>query len=442
MPGGNWVTQNKRLPGVYINYVGEGNNPAVTGDRGAVGLPLPFPWLPEHEITTVYPSAVAQYVADFGDAALLLNEAMKNATLVYLYRLDKGAKAKAQIGDLICTARYSGEYGNRFSVSVENVVGEPGWFYIVTWYGLDEAERQKVEDISQAVDNEWIEFSAAAGSAGSLTANAGTALAGGANGNVTMSDYVKFLSAIEMRTVNAIACPIDDVDIRNLFVSFAKRMINDEGKYLQAVVAHSKTADFEGVVSIQNGVYLENGTHITPVMATAYMAGATARCPLDQSLTNAQYIGAVDVDERYTVQEQTVFAATGQIVFIPSPTADNKVLVQKDINTLVTITKTRTYALSKNKIIRILFAVATEITNRAMVYYSGKVQNNQDGRDLFHAEILSYFRSLEEKGILQDVVPGDIVVKKGELIDAVVVDYAIRPSDVMETFYNTIKVQG
>ena len=40
MPGGNWVTQNKRLPGVYINYVGEGNNPAVTGDRGAVGLPF------------------------------------------------------------------------------------------------------------------------------------------------------------------------------------------------------------------------------------------------------------------------------------------------------------------------------------------------------------------------------------------------------------------
>ena len=86
--------------------------------------------------------------------------------------------------------------------------------------------------------------------------------------------------------------------------------------------------------------------------------------------------------------------------------------------------------------------MATEITNRAMAYYSGKVQNNRDGRELFHAEILSYFRELEAKGILQDVVPGDIVVKRGDLIDAVVVDYEIRPSDVMETFYNTIKVVG
>lgn len=441
MPGGNWITQNKKLPGVYINYVGEGNNPPVTGDRGAVGIPTLFPWLPDHTAIPIYPADMAQYIADYGNDTILLSEAMKNATVVYLYRLNTGVKAKAEIGNLVCTAKYGGSYGNRFSVSIENVLGETDKFAVVTWFDVDEIERQTVADISELTGNDWIDFSAAALD-NELTANAGVALAGGEDGTATMGDYVKFLSAMELINVDAIACPTEDVDIRSLFVSFAKRMINDEGKYLQVVVADSQTADFEGVISVQNGVYLENGTHVTRSMATAYVAGATARCPLEESLTNARYTGAVDVDERYTRQEQEAFASTGQLVFIPSPTVGNQVLIQKDINTLTTFTKKRTYALSKNKIIRILFAVATEITNRAMAYYSGKVQNNRDGRELFHAEILSYFRELEAKGILQDVVPGDIVVKRGDLIDAVVVDYEIRPSDVMETFYNTIKVVG
>lgn len=441
MAGGNWVGQNKKLPGVYINYIGEGNNPPVTGDRGIVGLPVPFPWLPEQTVTTVYPADVAQYVADYGDDALLLAEAMKNATQVQLFRLDKGTKAAATIGSLLCTAKYSGTYGNRLSVSVENAVGQEGRFHVVTWLDVDELERQTVTDITGLQSNRWVDFSALEAD-NQLTANAGVALSGGANGAVTLSDYVKFLSAMELLTVHAIACPTDDAEICALFVSFVKRMIQDEGKYLQAVVAQGQTADFEGVISVHNGVILETGKHITKEMATAYLAGATARCPLDQSLTNARYIGAVDVDERYTVREQIEFASTGQMVFIPSPSVGNQVLIQKDINTLTSFTKTRTYALSKNKIIRILFAVSTEITNRAMAYYSGKVQNNQDGRDLFHAEILSYFRSLEEKGVLQNVYPSDIVVQRGDLIDAVVVDYTIRPSDVMEIFYNTIKVVG
>lgn len=54
-------------------------------------------------------------------------------------------------------------------------------------------------------------------------------------------------------------------------------------------------------------------------------------------------------------------------------------------------------------------------------------QNNKDGRDLYHAEILSYFRTLESKGVLQDVLPRDIVVQRGELLDAVVVDYVNLP---------------
>lgn len=56
--------------------------------------------------------------------------------------------------------------------------------------------------------------------------------------------------------------------------------------------------------------------------------------------------------------------------------------------------------------------------------------------------MLEYFRELEKQRALRDVVPEDIVVTPGRLIDAVVVDYAAKVVDVMEIIYNTIYIYG
>lgn len=441
MAGGNWVTQNKVLPGVYTNYVGKGNNPSVTGDRGVVGLPLVFPWLAEKTIIAVTPAESAALCAAFGADALPLREAMKNASLVYLYRLNAGVKAAAALENLSCTAIYSGAYGNRISVSVEAAPNQNGKYYVLTWLDAAEADRQLAGTISELKPNNWVTFEKA-GEADTLAANAGTKLEGGANGTVTNADYVAALAAIETLETEAIACMSEDAEIKALFVAFAKRMIQDEGKYLQAVVPDCATADFEGVISVKNGVYLEDGAHVTNVLATAYLAGATAACPLAESLSNAAYIGAVDVDERYTTARQTDFAQAGQLVFLPPAAGGNAALIQKDINTLTTFTDERTYALSKNKIIRTLFAVCKQIDALGRRNYIGKVGNSASGRDQLKAAVLAYFRELEGGGVLRDVTPEDITIRQGKLIDSVLVEYAIRPVDVMETIYNTIVVEG
>ncbi len=440
MAGGNWTIQNKVLPGVYTNYAGSGANPPVEGSSGVVGIPAVFPWLKEKTLILLTRKDAATLAADFGEDARLVTEAMKNSSQAYFYRLNTGTKATATIGNLLCTALYSGTYGNRLSVSVENTVGQTGKYDVVTWLDTTEIDRQTAADITGLADNSWIKFTKAATDA-ALSVNAGTKLADGTNGTATSADYADFLSQIELQTVNAIACPTDDPDIKALFIAFEKRMIQEEGKYIQTVVSDSQ-ADFEGVISVKNGVFLENGTHVDNVTATAYVAGATAACPLTESLTNAPYIGAVDVDTRYTTAQQTEFAKSGQIVFIPSPVGGNGVVIQKDINTLTTFTKTHTYAMSKNKVIRTLLSIATEISNRGMLYYSGKVANDENGRKLFQADILSYFRTLEKSSIIRDVAPEDITVAQGELIDAMVVNYAVRPVDVIETIYNTIVVEG
>ena len=59
---------------------------------------------------------------------------------------------------------------------------------------------------------------------------------------------------------------------------------------------------------------------------------------------------------------------------------------------------------------------------------------------LFKSEIMAYLRELEAQEVIRDVTSEDITIRRGDEIDAVVVDYAVRPVDVMEKIYNTIVV--
>ncbi|MEG0944849.1 MAG: phage tail sheath family protein, partial [Angelakisella sp.] len=315
-----------------------------------------------------------------------------------------------------------------------------GKFHVVTWRGSIELERQLVTAVSELKSNDWIAFSKT-GAEDTLAANAGTPLAGGADGTVANADHVKALEAFGMQQLGAIACPSNETEVKDLYVAFAKRMVQEDGNYLQVVVPDSMTADFEGVISVKNGVVLEDTTTITNVQATAYVAGATAACPLTESLTNATYVGAVDVDTRYTRTQQEDFARSGQMVFLPPAQGGIQATIQKDINSLVTFTNTKTYALSKNKIIRTLFYICDSITalgNR----FKGVMANNEDGRAQLKAAILELFRDLEKQSVLRDVSPEDITVEPGKLLDAVVIHYVVKPVDVMETFYNSIVVSG
>ena len=44
MAGGIWTSQNKVLPGVYINVKSQGNITANVGSRGVVAIAEPLSW--------------------------------------------------------------------------------------------------------------------------------------------------------------------------------------------------------------------------------------------------------------------------------------------------------------------------------------------------------------------------------------------------------------
>ncbi len=436
---GNWSTQNQVLPGVYIRYKGEGAVPSVVGDRGTVALPITLPWLPEQQVIELTASEAAKLAAAHGSAALPIQEAAKNARTLLVYRLNNGTKATATVGILTVTALYSGSYGNRISVSIEAAAEPEDSFHVITWLDSNEVDRQTVTTAAALVANSYVTFAA---TTGELAAAAGVKLANGADGEVTNAEHVTALEVLEAREFDALACLFDAADIKALYVAWAKRMITEDGVYPQVVIPDSTTADFEAVISVKNGVYLEDGTHVDKATACAYIAGATAACPLDGSLTNAAYIGAVDVDQGFSVPARKKLAKSGQIVFLPPSAGNSTVTIEKDINTLVTFGAGKTYALSKNKIIRILYTINKDVIKIANLYYKGKEPNHDNGRSKLKAAILERFRELEKGNALQNVTPEDIEVAKGELIDASVINLTARPVDVMETFYASIIVEG
>ncbi len=109
---------------------------------------------------------------------------------------------------------------------------------------------------------------------------------------MTEEDWEEFFLVAETLTYNTMAVPTSDAGIKEKAVSFIRRMREDEGVKVQAVVAGLE-ADYEGIISAANGVILSDGRKITPEEATAYIAGMTAGAAVNKSCTYDTYDGAV-----------------------------------------------------------------------------------------------------------------------------------------------------
>lgn len=120
---------NKVIPGTYINIKVTNNGLPSQSERGYLACPIELPWGPDDEVLVV---TSEDYVTDcysifgytYGSPELTyIDEMFKNANTIYLYRLNGGGeKAKGTFGE----AKYSGEFGNKITVVVEEDPDNPG----------------------------------------------------------------------------------------------------------------------------------------------------------------------------------------------------------------------------------------------------------------------------------------------------------------------------
>lgn len=438
MAGGTWVVQNKVRPGVYVNVVGEAKPLGTLGERGVVSLPLALSWGPSKQIITVEAGADTSKLLGYPitDAKLLLvRESLKRAKTLLLYRVNEGTKAAATSGNLTITALYGGSLGNNITISIAATIDEPSKFDVKTYLSGKEVDVQTVATADELVSNDWVVFSGT----GALTAAAGVPLANGDDGAATNQDYLDYLAAVETLDFNVVGLPSTDNTLKQTFVSFAKRLREDEGKKVQVVLENYPTADYEGVISVKNGVVLSDGTTLTPAQTVAWVAGATAAANVNQSLTYDAYDDAVDVTPKYTNSQIIAALKNGEFLFTG---VNGKARVEQDINSLHTFTPEKNKSFSKNRVIRVLDGLANDYQRVFSESYIGKVPNNADGRTSFKAECINITGQYENIGAIQNFdSQTDIEVLPGADIDAVLVNQWVQAVDSIEKIYFKITVR-
>ena len=444
MAGGTFTSQNKVRPGVYIRFRSNSGMGLTVGSRGTVAICEPLSWGPVAQVMEIEAGEDMTPYTGYDMTApqnRFLNEIFKgtnrtaapNRVLLYRPTATSSAQASATISPLTVTARYPGSRGNDISVVITELTEPENTFTVATVVDGEIVDQQTAETVEELTVNEWVTFSGT----GALTANTGMALTGGEDGTVQSAAYSAFLAAIEPYPFDVLIYDGNDSTVQGAFEGFIERIANDSGVYAQLGAAGLTNPDSRFVVNVNSGVTLEDGTALTPQQVTWWAGGALAGARYNESLTYAQYPGAVDVSPKRTNSDYEQALSSGEFVLF----ADNGVVkVEQDINSLVTYTTDISKPYHKNRVIRLLNTIANDIYRQFSDGYIGVVNNNEAGRMQFKSAIVGYLLDIQANEGIQNFDAEDVTVEAGTDIDAIVVDLAIQPVDSVEKIYVTITV--
>lgn len=434
--GGTFLTQNKILPGAYINFVSVAKASATLSDRGIATIPLDMDWGPENQVVTV---ELADFLKNsqkiFGYAYTAeklkpMREIFKHAKTVYFFRLNaSGVKAE----NTFATAKYPGTRGNDLrTVITENEKSEleSKLYDVATFLGTVQVDLQTgIKAMADLKPNDYVDWITSA----SISLTASLPLKNGTNGTVEDAAYQTYLDKMEAYNFNAMGCPSNKSTIAELFAAFCKRMRDDVGKKFQ-VVCFRNLADYEGVVSVKNTIVGQTDDPALIPWATGVVAGTA----VNKSATNMDYDGEYSVDTDYTQTELENGIREGSFMFHQ---VDEKVVVLEDINSFISITDEKSSDFSSNQTIRVLDQIANDIAVLFGKKYIGKVPNDASGRVSLWNDIVKHHMELQNIRAIENFNPDNVTVVQGDTKKAVVVTDYVTPVNAMAQLYMTVYVQ-
>lgn len=445
MPGGTWTTQNKVRPGVYIRFQSTAQNNLTTGERGVVAICEPMSWGPVGQVMTVEAGAdvtpfcgydITSPNALFLQQIFLGTNRTNGPATVLLYRpaASGSAQAAATTGNLTATALYPGARGNDITIIVTEEVDGDTFTVSTVVDGTIVDEQFNIANVSDLQNNSWVSWSGT----GAVAATTGKALTGGVDGTVEGAAYSTFLTAIEPYKFDILIYDGSESTVQSAMISFVERLCNDNGQYCQLVAANLSAADSQFVINVNTGVTLSDGTALTANQVCWWVGGAEAGAQYNESLTYAEYPGAVAVNPVLTNSQVIAAIQQGQLLL----TGENDAVhIETDINSLTTFTPDTGKAFCKNRVIRLCNTIANDLYQQFSQNYIGVVNNNDAGRSLFQAAIVGYLLNLQANQGIQNFDSQDVEVLAGEDIDAIVVNIAIQPVDSVEKIYMSISLE-
>ena len=445
MAGGTWTSQNKVRPGVYIRFKSTTAGLGLTvGDRGTVTICEPLSWGPVAQVMEIEAGMdVTPYTGyDITNPKnLFLREIFKGSNRtaaprkVLLYRptASSSAKATVTIGTLVVTAKYPGARGNDISIVVSELTEPANTFTVSTVVDGEIVDQQTGKQAGDLASNDWVDFSGT----GVLTADSGKSLASGADGTVQSAAWSAYLQTIEPYKFDVMIYDGSDTTVQSAMISFVKRIAEDAGQYSQLVAAGLTDPDSRFVINVNSGATLSDGTVLTAQQCTWWVGGVQAGALYNQSLTYAQYPGAVSASPLMTNSQYESALQAGKLVFFAE---DGQVKVEQDINSLVTYTADIGRVFRKNRVMRLCNTIANDVYAQFSANFIGVVNNNDVGRSQFKAAIVGYLLDIQGNQGIQNFSADDVEVLAGEDIDAILVNIAIQAVDSVEKIYLTIEV--
>lgn len=327
----------------------------------------------------------------------------------------------------------TGTRGNDLRVVItanENSTEQKPLFDVETFLGTVQVDLQEgVAAITGLKANDYLDWK----SSGTLSLTASLPLTGGTNGTVADSDYQTYLDQAEAYTFNAMGCTESKATITALFAAFAKRMRDDVGKKFQ-VVLFRKLADYEGVVSVKNGLTSDK----TSTALIPWVTGVIGGTAVNKSATNMTYDGEYDVDTDFTQTQLENGIREGSFMF---HRVDEAVCVLTDINSFISITDEKSSDFSSNQTIRVLDQIANDIAVLFGKKYLGKVPNDAAGRISLWNDIVKHHTELQDIRAIENFSGENVTVEKGDTKKSVVVTDYVTPVNAMEQLYMTVYVQ-
>lgn len=434
--GGTFLVQNKILPGAYINFISVANANATLSDRGIATIPLEMNWGAENEVITVE-------LADFqknsqkifgyaytADELKPMREIFLHAKKVHFFRLNSGG---TKASNDYATAKYAGTRGNDIRIVIEaneNSELESELYDVSTYLNTTLVDIQKaISKADELKSNDYVDFKTEA----ELSLTASTPLTSGTNGTIEDAAYQTYLDKIESYSFNAMGCMSTNPTVTGLFSSFCKRMRDDVGKKFQVVLFRT-LSDYEGVVSVKNGL---NGDTENPALIP-WVTGVIAGTAVNKSATNMDYDGEYIADTSYTQSELEAGILEGSFML---HSVDSNVVVLEDINTFVSITDEKSGDFSSNQTIRVLDQIANDIAVLFAKKYIGKIPNDNAGRISLWNDIVKHHQQLQDIRAIEEFDSANVIVQQGDIKKAVAVTDYVKPVNAMSQLYMTVYVQ-
>ncbi len=427
--GGSFISQNKVLPGAYINFVSAASASATLSDRGVVTMPLELDWGVEGEIFEVgvddFQKNSMKY---FGypythDKMKGLRDLFKYAKTLYAYKLNSGGtKASCDFA----TAKYPGSRGNALKIVIQANVDDPSMFDCYTYMDNVAVDLQTVSAAANLVDNDYVEFKKNA----SLLVTASTPLTGGATGTVPGQAYQSYFDKIESYRFNTMGVVTTENTVKGLAASFVKRMRDDVGVKFQLVLYDYKSADYMGVISVKN----EAIGSTSKADLVYWVTGAQAGCAVNKSLQNKQYDGEYTMNVDFNQSELVKAIQAGEFTF---HNVNGIPRVLDDINTKVSVSDTEGNVFKDNQTVRVIDQIGNDIAVLFANKYLGAVPNDATGRVSLWSDIVKHHKDLQSIRAIEDFEDSDVVISPGDTKKAVAVQDAVTVVNAMSKLYMT-----